>query len=215
MNTARTALVAGSTGLTGRQLLDLLLQDERYARIIAVSRNPLPPHPKLTTIQTDFSGLTAHAQELKADDVFCCLGTTMRKAKSKEAFREVDFDYPLTLAKLSKENGAQQFLLVSALGANRNSSIFYNRVKGEIEEAVSGVGFRTLHILRPSLLMGHREEQRSGEDAAKIFYRFFGFLIPARYKGIEAVRVARAMVAFAGKDATGTFVHESGELQQY
>ena len=212
---SKVALLAGSTGLIGNQLLELLLADSNYSKVIALSRTPLPiSNPKLENIVLEVEQLEKHA-ELTADDVFCCLGTTMKQAGSKAAFRKVDFDYPLQLAKILKSNGAQQFLLVSALGANNNSSIFYNQVKGEIEEAIKLIGFKALHIFRPSLLLGSRKEQRSGEDAAKVFYKIFGFLIPKKYQGIESIKVARAMQAIARKEFVGVFVYESSILQMY
>jgi len=139
--------------------------------------------------------LLSHRDKLIVDDVFCCLGTTIKKAKSKEAFRAVDLEAPLLLAKISKELGAQKFILVSSLGANKNSSIFYNQVKGEVEEAIKQIGFGSFHILRPSLLLGPRQEERTGEDAAKFFYKVFGFLVPKKYQAIESIKVARAMLA--------------------
>lgn len=212
----KTALIAGSTGLIGNQLLTLLLATNRYDRIIALTRHDLNiQHPKLDELKVDFSILDKYADQLVADDVFCCLGTTMAKAKTKEKFYEVDFTYPLRLAVATKLTGAKQFCLVSALGANKKSSIYYNRVKGEAEEAISNLSFESFHIFRPSLLLGPREEQRPGEDAAKVVYKIFGFLIPSKYKGVEASKVARAMLHHASKDATGKHVHESQALQQF
>jgi uncharacterized protein YbjT (DUF2867 family) len=212
----KTALLAGSTGLIGGQLLELLLTDNHYTQVIAVSRKPLDAsHPKLRNIVADLTSLEQHKNQLTADDVFCCLGTTMRQAKTKEAFRQVDFDYPVLLAKLSRESGTKQFLLVSALGANTSSFIFYNRVKGLTEEAIASIGFEGCHIFRPSLLVGPRTEHRAGEDAAKRFYKVFDFLIPKKYKSIESIKVARAMLAFASKEQKGNFTHESAELQRY
>src|SRR5258708_20224964 len=147
---SRTALVAGSKGLIGNELLELLSNDERYSKIIAISRKKLTiTNAKLVNVVCELSQLPSHQHELKADDVFCCLGTTMKRAKSKEAFRAVDFDAPLALAKISKEQGAKKYLLVSALGADKGSSIFYNQVKGEIEESIQRIGFDTYHIFRP------------------------------------------------------------------
>lgn len=213
---AKIALVAGSTGLIGGQLLDLLLKDDRYSSVVAVSRKPLSLHDsKLVNVVCELKDLAAHAHELKADDVFCCLGTTIKKAKSKENFRAVDFDAPVLLGKIAKENGAQKYLLVSSLGANKSSSIFYNQVKGEVEEAIKAQAYASFHIHRPSLLLGPRKEERSGEDAAKIFYKIFGFLVPKKYQAIESIKVARAMIAFAQQNQTGVIVHESDELQSY
>ncbi len=212
----KVALLAGSTGLIGGQLLKLLLNDGHYSNVIALSRKPLAiSNPKLTNIVCELNQLADHAAQLKADAVFCCLGTTIKKAKSKEAFRAVDFDAPVALAKIAKAQGSEQFLLVSSLGANKNSSIFYNQVKGEVEEAIAQVGLSTFHILRPSLLLGPRKEQRSGEDAAKLFYRALGVLVPKKYKAIESIKVARAMGVFARQAKLGNFIHESGELQEF
>lgn len=212
---SRTALVAGSTGLIGSQLVELLLAESSYTKIIALSRKPLSTsHPKLENIVVEANDLKKH-HELKADDVFCCLGTTIKQAKTREAFSKVDFDYPLELANILKANGASQYHLISALGADRSSSIFYNQVKGKVEEAIDAVGLDSFHIFRPSLLIGPRKESRSGEDAAKVFYKIFGFLIPTKYKGIESIKVARAMISFAKENKHGKFIHESGELQSF
>ncbi|MBL7875629.1 MAG: NAD(P)H-binding protein [Cyclobacteriaceae bacterium] len=211
----RTALIAGSTGLIGNQLLPLLLDSTEYDRVIALSRKPLQlNHARLENVIITVDRLDQLAN-LKADDIYCCLGTTIGQAKSKEAFRKVDYEYPVELARNLKKNGAQQFLLVSALGANKYSRIFYNRVKGEVEEAIEHVGFSTFHIFRPSLLVGDRKEERRGEEAAKIFYKFFGFLIPKKYKEIESIKVALAMLAQAKNKSSGLIIHESDSLQNY
>jgi uncharacterized protein YbjT (DUF2867 family) len=211
----RIALIAGSTGLIGNQLLNLLLDESSYSKVIALSRKPLSiSHPRLENIIVQANELK-NLTDLKADDVFCCLGTTIKQARTKEAFIKVDFDYPLALANLLKSNGASQFHLVSALGANKNSNIFYNQVKGKVEEAIGEVRFESFHVFRPSLLIGPRKEPRAGEDAAKVFYKIFGFLIPTKYKGIESIKVARAMISFSKENKPGKFVHESEELQRF
>lgn len=212
----KTALVAGSTGLVGKQLLSLLLASDRYHSVIALTRVPLGIyHSRLVEINTTLDTLEQVADQMKCDDVFCCLGTTMAKAGSKEKFYAVDFEYPLKVARIAISQGARQYLLVSALGADKNSSIFYNRVKGEAEEALRQLGFSTLHIFRPSLLLGPRKEKRSGEDAAKWFYKVFGFLIPPRYKAVDASKVANAMLVQASRELEGVFIHESRELQAF
>lgn len=209
-------MLAGATGLIGGQLLPLLLADDRYEKIIALTRSPLPScHPKLHNIILDFSHLAERASDLKCDDIFCCLGTTIKKVKSKEAFRKVDFEYPMELAKIGKQQGARTYLLVSALGANAKSAIFYNQVKGEAEDSISKSGIQSIHILRPSLLLGPRHEQRRGEEAAKWFYKIFGWAIPARYQAIESIKIARAMISLSRQDDPGIFIHESNELQTY
>lgn len=211
----KTALIAGSTGLIGSQLLSLLLQNPAYTKVIALTRVDLPQHPKLTQVRVDFARLGENSSTIKADDVYCCLGTTMAKAGSKENFYQVDFYFPFLLAKTTRSVGAKKFMLVSALGANKSSSIYYNQVKGEIEEAISSVAFDAVHIFRPSLLLGPRTEKRSAEDAAKFFYKVLGFLIPKKYKAIESIKVARAMQHFASEDKKGIFIHESADLQQF
>lgn len=211
----KTALIAGSTGLIGTQLLQLLLASDRYDKVIAlVRRDAGVAHPKLQTLPAEFDQLDALLGNEKITDVFCCLGTTMAKAGSREKFYEVDFHYPVKLAEAAIKHGAARYYLVSALGADRKSKIYYNRVKGEVEAAISGVGYTALHIFRPSLLLGPRTETRRGEDAAKILYRVFGFLFPAKYKAIDASRVADAMMHFTHSTGQGVFIHESDEMQR-
>jgi uncharacterized protein YbjT (DUF2867 family) len=212
---SRVALIVGSTGLIGNQLLDLLLREPSYFKVIALSRRSLDiSNPKLENVIIQ-TGEWEKLSELVADDVFCCLGTTIKQAKTKEAFRKVDYEYPLEVAKHLRKNGASQFLLVSSLGANAKSRIFYNQVKGEAEDAISQVGFQSYHIFRPSLLLGNRSEQRSGEDAAKIFYKLFGFIIPKKLKAIDSFKVAKAMLTLALDKKEGRFIYESEELQSF
>ncbi len=212
----KTALVAGSTGLIGSQLIKLLLDDPGYGSVIAISRKPLDVrHSKLKNVIADLSTLDAHRDQLVADEVYCCLGTTMKVAGSKEAFRAVDFDYPLALAKLVHANGAKCFSLVSSLGANADSFVFYNKVKGEIENAIDDIGFDRFHIFQPSLLLGNRNEKRVGEDSAKTAYQLLGFLLPKKYKAIESLKVAKAMIHFSHEKVPGRFVHQSNILQNF
>ncbi|MEO8472865.1 MAG: NAD-dependent epimerase/dehydratase family protein [Chryseolinea sp.] len=210
----KTALIAGASGLIGEQLLGLLLENEKYDKVIAVVRRGIATHPKLEQFTIDL-GNEKDYEGIKADDVFCCLGTTIAKAGSKDNFRKVDFQYPLVLAESMKRNGAKQYLIVTALGASKKSSIFYNQVKGEVEEAVSKIDFESIHIFRPSLLIGERKEKRPGEDAAKWVYTVFGFLFPSKYKGISVTKIARAMLTFASEHEHGIFIHESNVLQKY
>lgn len=211
----RTALIAGATGLIGGQLLPLLLASDRYKKVIAFTRQDLPDHIKLTQVKMGAGKLGELDAGSHVDDVFCCLGTTMAKARTKEKFYYVDFTLPSLLAKNSLSRGAKQYLLVSSLGAKKNSSIYYNQVKGALEEEISNMGFETVHIFRPSLLLGPRSEKRSAEDAAKFFYKIFGFLMPSKYKAIDSLKVAKAMIHFASQDQRGNFIHESGELQNF
>lgn len=216
MSTSKTALVVGVTGLVGGELLKQLEASPRYAKVVCLVRRDAPASTgKVQFVQVDFDNLEVHAKDLIADDVFCCLGTTIKKAGSKGAFRTVDYHYPVQVAKLSKANGARQFLIVSALSANKNSSVFYSKVKGETDDAVSSLGFRTVHILRPSLLLGPRKEKRLGEDVAKVVFKIFGFLVPKKYEGIHGATVARAMLTLAATEEPGIFFHSSAQLQKY
>lgn len=212
----RRALVAGATGLVGAQLVTTLLEDQRYGVVKAITRKPLGKiHPRLENFVVDFDALSRYTDELKADDIFCCLGTTMKIAGSKEAFEKVDYHYPVELARKCKALGAGQYLLVSALGANPRASVYYNRVKGEVEQAIMQTGYSSIHIFRPSLLLGPREEYRSGEVAAKWFFRTFGFLVPSKYKAVASIKVARAMAHFARSGEQGVHIHESATLQKF
>lgn len=209
----KTALIAGATGLVGGKLLELLLQSTRYEKVIAITRQPIGiTHSKLDNVISNIDQLLEHRDKLIADDVYCCVGTTIRKAGTQEAFKKVDFDFPLSLAQLTLQSGATQYLVVSALGADVNSKFYYNRIKGEVEQALKKVGFPTLHVFRPSLLLGQRTEDRAGEDAAKFFFKWFGFLVPKKYKAIEAGQVAAVMLKEAAKDLRGEFTHESSAM---
>ncbi len=210
----RSALVAGASGLVGGFLLDGLLENPQYREVCSLGRRALPrQHPKLTQRTVDFARLEDEALP-STDDAFCCLGTTIKKAGSQEAFRAVDHDAVLAFAKAARKAGARRFLLVSALGANARSRIFYNRVKGETEEDLKSVGFESLVILRPSLLLGERAESRPGEHVATVVTKALGPLLrPFSSRPIEARTVARAMVALA-RETTGVRVAMSGELQE-
>ena len=213
----KTALVAGYTGLIGSQLLTILLESSYYDKVIAIGRRSLDiQHPKLIQQKIDFSDI--QLDDPNVDDVYCCLGTTMKKAGSKDKFRLVDFNYPVSLASFCLNNGAKQFLLVSSMGADIKSKIFYNQVKGEVENAISKLGYPRLDIFRPSLLLGPRGESRFAEDLGKAGMKLFGFLFigPLKnYKAIESSRVAKAMLYFAQEEGAGNYFHLSADLQQF
>ena len=214
----KTALIAGATGLTGSHCLHFLLKNPVFEKVISVGRRPTGiQHPKLQEAIIDLEVLHLQKDALVADAVFCCLGTTIKKAGSKKKFRKVDFEYPMKLGELTVQQGAHQFLLVSAMGADKNSFFFYNKVKGELEEEITKLPFRTLHIFRPSLLLGDRAEVRTGETAASAFFKIAApaFKGPLKkYKAIEAKAVAGAMVISALRERTGTFIHHSDEIQK-
>jgi uncharacterized protein YbjT (DUF2867 family) len=212
----KSAILLGASGLVGGFCLQVLLKDPRYARITALNRRPLPPtaHSKLTQQIVDFAAF-APADFRGADDIFCALGSTIRKAGSREAYRRVDLEYPLAAANAAKQAGAQQFILVSSVGADPASKSFYLRTKGELEQELAKAGFRALHIFRPSLLLGKREEFRLGERVMIALAPAFNVAMIGRlrrYRAISAADVGRAMVVAAGLEKSGTFVYEHDEI---
>jgi uncharacterized protein YbjT (DUF2867 family) len=195
--TTATVLIAGASGLVGREILQGLLADDSVAAVHSLGRRELPVrHPKLTQHRVDFKTLPALP---RVDEAFIALGTTIKVAGSQEAFRAVDLDAVLAVAKAARAAGATRLGVVSAMGANARSSVFYNRVKGEMEQALSALGFDTLVIARPSFLAGDRESLgqplRGGEKLALNVSRLLAPLIPDNYKSIDAADVARALLA--------------------
>lgn len=217
MNNSRTALLLGATGLVGGHCLDLLLHDEAYSQVTTLGRRKLAlEHPKLAQHVVDFEHLRDYADSITGQDVFCCLGTTIKKAGSQEAFYKVDFHYPHEAARIARENGAKQFLLVSSLGADAESRIFYNRVKGEVEEAVSRLDFEGVQIFRPSLLLGERAEFRLAERVAEKLARVFSFLFIGalkKYRPVDARDVAHAMIKIAREQPAGVNIYESDRIR--
>ena len=216
--TVRSALVLGATGLVGRQCLDQLLAETRYDTVHAIVRKPLEvTHPKLKQHVIAFTELADTVAQVTASEVFCCLGTTIKQAGSQEAFRRVDYEYPLVAAKSALASGARQFLIVTSLGADAKSSIFYSRVKGEVERDLCALPFPTVHVLQPSMLLGERGEQRIGEAIGQVAMRIFQPLMVGaarKYRAIEAAPVARAMIALAKQDRAGKHTHKSDELER-
>jgi len=212
----RTALLVGATGLVGGHCLNYLLKDETYSRIVVLSRRNLEiENPKLTQHMVDFDQLEKYSDQIKADDIFCCLGTTIKKAGSKEAFRKVDYYYPLRIAQLAAKNGARQFLLISSLGASQTSKIFYNRVKGETEAAIREILFYGVQIFRPSLLVGDRAENRVGEKVAEFLLKTVKPILIGgwkKYRAITAANVAKAMVEIAKTDLKGIHIYKSNQI---
>jgi uncharacterized protein YbjT (DUF2867 family) len=196
----------------------MLLADPHFDTVATLTRRALPPEMvpleharRLEQRVVDFDHLSENAPAMKADQIICALGTTIEEAGSRQRFREVDFGYPLTIARIGVEQGAKHFLLVSALGASSRSMIFYNRVKGELEEAVLALPYLSVSIVRPSLLGGARARPRRGEEVA----RRLAFLVPARYKPIPAHAVAAALVRMARDDLPGRRTMESREMRRF
>ena len=207
------AVIVGSTGLVGSCLIEQLDEDKAFTEILSLVRKKTgKPYNKVKEVGVNFDNLPGEVF-VNTQIVFCCLGTTIKKAGSQEAFRKVDFQYPLETAKMAKAKGVKSFAIVTAMGSDAASSIFYNRVKGEIENALTDLKFDRLGIFRPSMLLGERTETRLGERIGQIVMNFFGFLIPKNYKAIDGQKVATAMLQFAKKtDEKGKKVILSGEM---
>jgi len=209
----KSILVAGATGLVGSLCLQRLLADPAFGRVVVLTRRPLGAqfqHPKLEQHVVDFARLADYPDAFRVSHILCTLGTTIKQAGSQARFREVDYDYPLQLARLGLAHGAQHFLLVSALGANVNSSVFYSRVKGELELQVRALPYPAMTIVRPSLLLGGRPEFRFGEEIG----RRLAFLVPGKYKPVRADDVAKVLVDAARRDVPGVQVIESGDIRR-
>jgi uncharacterized protein YbjT (DUF2867 family) len=205
-------LLVGATGLVGRHVLTLALADPRVEAVVAPTRRELTAHPKLRSPQVDFDQLPQHADWWQADAVVCALGTTMRTAGSKEAFRRVDCDYPLTVARLARAHGTPTYVLNSAIGADASSRLFYNRVKGELEQALSGQGFESLTFVRPGLIGGHRDEFRLGERMMVIGLTLTAPLLPKRWRLNPAPQIAGALLEAAIRAKTGVHVVSSDQM---
>lgn len=217
MTAKKSALVFGATGLIGGHILRELLDSTVYAEVAVVVRREMAiKHPKLKQLFADLQSVIEIKSHLVADDIFCCLGTTRKKTPNLREYYRIDHDYPVTAAMLTKEKGAQAFLLVSAVGANADSSNFYLRMKGETERDVSAVGFEKLHIFRPSLLTGQRKERRWMEKFSEGLLAVFNPLLMGgwkRYRSIPAATVARAMYQAAQTEIKGTHIYDGNEMR--
>ena len=213
----RTALLIGATGLTGNHCLNILLNDDEYQSVIVLTRRTLDiRHDKLTQHIVDFDNLEAASHLIKADDIFCCLGTTIKVAGSKQAFRKVDVEYPTTIAQIAAQNGSAQFLVISAPESSDKSLLFYGRAKAEMEQAVCQFPFNGTYIFRPSLLMGARDKYRLAEGTAIKLFTALPWLLSGslkKFRPIEAKAVATAMVVAAKSKPHGKQVYQSDQIQ--
>ncbi|MBH2034069.1 MAG: oxidoreductase [Pseudomonadales bacterium] len=207
--TPQRILLAGATGLTGEHLLDRLLNEPTVARVLAPSRRPLAAHPHLENPVGELAVLLPHLSG-NVDIAFCCLGTTIKQAGSEAAFRAVDHDLVLAFAERARALGARHLLVISALGADAHSAVFYNRVKGELEAALQAQDWPQLTIVRPSLLLGARREFRLGERLLAPLARW----IPGKYRGIKACTLAHALWRLALEEQDGTRIIESDQLRR-
>lgn len=214
----KTALIVGATGLVGYELVRLLLASTEYVRVIIWVRKATGlSDKKLEEVVIDFDKIEAYEIEDKVDHVFCCLGTTIKKAKTRKAFKKVDLEYPLALGRWAKDKNVSQFLIVTAMGADEKSRIFYNKTKGQLEQGLREIGLNGLHIFRPSLLLGERNEVRSGEKVAATISKFMPILFIGplkRYAPIQGLKVAYAMYKTAIEGRVGIYVYSSNEISE-
>lgn len=207
--TPQHILLAGATGLTGEHLLDRILSEPTVSRVLAPTRRPLADHPHLENPVGELPGLLPKLAG-PVDVAFCCLGTTLKQAGSQEAFRAIDHDLVITFAARARELGARHLLVVSAVDADPQSSTFYSRIKGEMEQALRAQGWPQLTLARPSFLLGTRREPRLAEQLAGPLSR----MIPGKYHGIEAHHLAWALWRLALEEQDGVRVVESDELRK-
>lgn len=214
----KTALIIGSTGLIGSELLNLLLESSHYAKIITfVKRDTGIKHPKLTQHIIDFDKPETYKELVVGDDFFCTIGTTIKKAGSKKDFRKVDFEYPRQFAAFALQNKVQKYLIISSLSADANSGNFYLKTKGEIQDFLNDCNFESVAVLQPSLLLGDRTEFRLGEKVGAFFMKTLSFLFLGnlkKYKPIEGKTVAKALLKIAQKNDTGFKIYESDAIQK-
>lgn len=205
-------LVVGATGLVGGNVVEQTLADPRITDVVVLARRSLPALPKLQTVQVDFDHLPVDAPWWHADAVICALGTTIRIAGSQEAFKRVDYEYPLAVARLARQHGTPTYVLNSALGADASSRVFYSRVKGELERDLADLNFPSLTFARPGLIGGNRTDFRLGEKIALAMLGTIGFLVPRRYRINPATTIARAMTEAAIGARPGIHVITSDRL---
>lgn len=207
--TPQHILLAGATGLTGEHLLDRLLSEPTVRRVLAPTRRPLAEHPRLENPVGELHDLLAqlHGQ---VDIAFCCLGSTIKEAGSQQAFRAIDLDMVAAFGKRARELGARHLLVISAIDADPDSSVFYSRVKGEMEKALQAQDWPQLTIARPSLLVGNRTQTRWAEQLAAPIAKLF----PGKYGAIEACNLARALWRLALEEQEGVRIVESDELRK-
>ncbi len=191
----KTAIILGATGLTGKILLNKLLADSTFERIKLFSRSSVHiDNPKIEEHLIDMFALEYHSEEFKGDVVFCCIGTTNAKTPDKNMYSRIDYGIPVAAAQLSRDNDINTFIVISAMGADPRSKVFYNRTKGEMERDVLQYKIENTYILQPSLIGGSRTEIRIGERFAQWMMGSFDFLIPKKYKMIHPELIAKAMI---------------------
>jgi len=215
---ANKAIIAGSTGLIGSKLLQILLRENFYDEVLILVRKKIDlDHKKLTQLVVNFDQLDNHAEALTGHALFSCLGTTNNKTPDKTVYRHIDHDYPVQLAQLALKNGIEQYHLVSSIGADSGSSFFYTKTKGETEADIQQLGLPALHIYRPALLTGDRLEKRPMVKTIAVIYKIIDPLLFGnwkKYRSIAGETVAMAMYKQSTKNITGTFIYESDQIKQ-
>lgn len=211
-------IIAGASGLIGSLLLEQLLHHPDFSEVVVLVRNLLSiQHKKLKQLIVDFDRLDDYEAEINGHAIFCCLGTTKSKTPNLKEYRKIDHGYPLALAKIGAKNSMQQFHLVSSLGADKNSSFFYTKLKGETEEAIKKVKFDSIHIYQPSLLIGNRQEKRTAEPIITSLAKWIDPLLIGslkKYRSINAETVAKAMVNQSLKNSSGIFTYPSDQIKK-
>lgn len=214
-----TVLLTGATGLVGRLCLNLLLEDPYFDQIKVITRRPLyQVHSKLKEFITDFDKLEDLAPEFEATTTICCLGSTIKDAGSREQFMKIDHDYPFQIARLSHRQGNKHFIVISAVGASKNSLFFYSRVKGLMEEDIKTVPFQTISIFQPSLIDGERKEVRVMEELTLKVSRPIGRILPAslkKYSPLPAIDIAKAICHTAKSSTTGIHCYQGEAIKDF
>lgn len=214
-----TALVLGASGLVGYHTVKHLLENEQYDTVYAVSRKGLDlDHPKLKQIQAEYENIDNQIVDLKINHFFSALGSTKAKTPDPEDYYKVDYHYPLKVAKILKSNGCEQALLVSALGADASSRIFYSKLKGEVERDLIKIGFSGTHILRPSLIKGDRGERRIGEDIAVGLFKVADLFLVGplkKYSSIKGEKIGSAMVNIADQNWEGVYIYTTDLIKRF
>jgi uncharacterized protein YbjT (DUF2867 family) len=213
----RNALVAGATGLVGNELVQLLIESGLYKAVHVITRRPYKfNHPLLFSHIVDFENLESFKLDIEIQDVYICLGTTIKKAGTKKNFSKVDHDYVISLARWARDNRAEKFAVISSMGADARSAFsFYLRVKGQLEQDLQALKFKNLIILRPSLLLGKRDEFRFGEKISELFFKPISSLMKGRlrkFRPVEAKNVAAAMIYFTRHSKSQVKIVENDEI---